>query len=63
MSIKLNGATNGSIQLDVPAAIGSDLNVTLPATAGEIVVANTSGNVGIGTVSPTKLLSLRSGLQ
>jgi hypothetical protein len=48
MSIKLNGATNGSIELDVPAAIGSDLNVTLPATAGEIVVANTSGDVDLG---------------
>ena len=48
MSLKLNGATSGSIELDVPAAIGSDLNVTLPATAGEIVVANTSGDVDLG---------------
>jgi hypothetical protein len=47
MSIKLNGATSGSIELDVPAAVGSDLQVTLPATAGEVVVKDSSGNVGI----------------
>lgn len=44
MGLKLNGATSGSIELDVPAAIGSDLSVTLPATAGEIIVADTNGD-------------------
>jgi hypothetical protein len=44
MSLKLNGATSGSVELDVPAAIGSDLNITIPATAGEIVVADTNGD-------------------
>jgi hypothetical protein len=48
MGLKLNGATSGSIELDVPDNIGSDLSVTLPATAGEIVVANTSGDVDLG---------------
>ena len=51
MPIKLNGATSGSVELDVPDAVGSDLQVTLPATAGEIVVKDSSGNVGIGTTS------------
>ncbi len=51
MSIKLNGATDGSIQLDVPAAIGSDLNVTLPATAGEVAVKATDGSVDLGDVN------------
>jgi len=45
MPIKLNGATNGSVELDVPAAVGSDLQVTLPATAGEVVVKDSSGNI------------------
>ena len=66
MPIKLNGATNGSVELDVPAAVGSDLQITLPATAGEAIVKaadgsvdlgsvdiDSSGNVGIGTSSPT----------
>lgn len=45
MSIKLPGATNGSVEIDVPAAIGSDLSVTIPAIAGEILVADASGDV------------------
>jgi len=50
MSIKLNGATNGSVELDVPAAIGSDLSVTIPATAGDIVVKGTDGSVDLGAI-------------
>lgn len=48
MGLKINGSTDGSIEVDVPASCGSDLSVTLPATAGEIVVANTSGDVDLG---------------
>jgi len=71
MPIKLNGATSGSIELDVPAAVGSDLQLTLPATAGDVVVKaadgsvdlgsidiDSSGNVGIGTSSPSNLLTV-----
>jgi hypothetical protein len=51
MPIKLNGATSGSVELDVPDAIGSDLNLTIPATAGELVAKDASGNVSDLTVS------------
>jgi len=51
MSIKLNGATNGSVEIDVPAAVGSDLSVTIPATAGDIVVKGTDGSVDLGDVN------------
>ena len=50
MPIKLNGATSGSIELDVPAAVGSDLQVTLPATAGDVVVKAADGSVNLGSV-------------
>lgn len=50
MPIKLNGATNGSVELNVPAAVGSDLQLTLPATAGEVIVKATDGSVDLGSV-------------
>ena len=50
MPIKLNGATSGSVELDVPAAVGSDLQLTLPATAGEVIVKETDGSVDLGSV-------------
>jgi hypothetical protein len=50
MPIKLNGATSGSIELDVPAAVGSDLQLTLPATAGDVVVKAADGSVDLGSV-------------
>ena len=59
MPIKLNGATSGSVELDVPAVVGSDLQLTLPATAGEVVVKNSSGNVGVGTSSPTSFIHVQ----
>ena len=40
MPIKLNGATSGSVELDVPAAVGSDLSMTIPATTGTILAAD-----------------------
>jgi len=50
MPIKLNGATSGSVELDVPAAVGSDLQLTLPATAGEVIVKEADGSVDLGDV-------------
>lgn len=46
MGLKLNGATNGSVELDVPDAIGSDINFTLPGadgSAGQVLSTNGSG--------------------
>lgn len=40
MGLKLNGATSGSIELGVPADIGSDISMTVPATAGTILAAD-----------------------
>ena len=50
MPIKLNGATSGSVELDVPAAVGSDLQLTLPATAGDVVVKAADGSVDLGNM-------------
>jgi len=53
MPIKLNGATNGSVELDVPAAVGSDLQVTLPATAGTALVAPGTTSITVPSVNGT----------
>ena len=45
MPIKLNGATSGSVELDVPAAVGSDLQLTLPTTAGTLDRLERAGNI------------------
>jgi hypothetical protein len=60
MSIKLNTASGGSITLQ-EADTASNLTLTVPAQAGSIVAADSSGNVGIGTSSPqAKLVSAGS---
>jgi hypothetical protein len=51
MSLKLNTASGGSITLQ-EADTASNLTLTVPAQAGSIVTADSSGNVGIGTNSP-----------
>jgi len=54
MSIKLNGATNGSVELDVPDAIGSDISgVLLPTTAGTLDRLERAGNI-LQVVGTTK---------
>jgi len=46
MPIKLNGATSGSVELDVPDAIGSDVSgVLLPTTAGTLDRLERAGNI------------------
>ena len=47
MSIKLNGATNGSVELDVPDAIGSDVSLTIPGTTGTVLAAPGSTNITV----------------
>ena len=42
MPIRLNGSTSGRIEIDAPAVAGTT-NITLPATAGEILVGGTDG--------------------
>jgi|TARA_B100000073_G_scaffold193957_1_gene160529 hypothetical protein len=45
MSIKLNGATSGSVELDVPAAVtGGDVNLVIPG-AGTLDRLERAGNV------------------
>jgi hypothetical protein len=53
MGLKLNGATSGSVELDVPAAIGSDLNITIPGAAGTLDRLERAGNI-LQVVSTTK---------
>ena len=53
MPIKLNGATSGSVELDVPAVVGSDLQLTLPATAGTALVAPGSTSITVPSVNGT----------
>ena len=46
MGLKLNGATSGSVELDVPDAIGSDISFTLPGadgSAGQVLSTNGAG--------------------
>jgi hypothetical protein len=57
MSLKLNTASGGSITLQ-EADTASNLTLTVPAQAGSIVTADSSGNVGIGTSSPTARLDV-----
>lgn len=52
MGLKLNGANGGgSVELDVPSTVNSDLALTIPATAGEIVVKATDGSVDLGNAN------------
>lgn len=44
MSIKLNGATSGSVALDVPAVVGGDFNLSLPG-AGTVDRLERTGNI------------------
>jgi hypothetical protein len=58
MSLKLNTASGGSITLQ-EADTASNLTLTVPAQAGSIVTADSSGNVGVGTDSPQRRLHVR----
>jgi hypothetical protein len=60
MPLKLNGATSGYVQLDAPAVAGTTA-ITVPAISGTIIVADSNGNVGIGTASPISKLQVSGG--
>lgn len=49
MPIKLNGATSGSVELDVPAVVsGGDISLTLPiadGSSGQVLTTNGSGSL------------------
>lgn len=58
MSIVLNTPSGGSVTL-AEENTASNVVVTVPALAGSFVTANASGNVGIGTVSPSTKLDVQ----
>ena len=61
MGLKLNAANGGgSVELDVPSTVNSDLALTVPAAAGELVVKDSLGKVGIGTSSPQRDLHIHN---
>ena len=59
-SLVINGDTSGAITLQAPAIAGTT-TLTLPTTNGTLVLADSSGNVGIGTNSPSNKLDISGG--
>jgi hypothetical protein len=66
MSLKLNSSGGGSVTLQEPVT-ASDLTVNLPATLGNtgnsmVVTSDASGNVGVGTSSPSEKLDVNGNI-
>jgi hypothetical protein len=57
MPVAIKGSGGGSVTLDAGAA-AADTTLTLPNTTGTAVYSNSSGNVGIGTDTPTGKLDV-----
>jgi len=52
MSIKLKAESGGgSVELDVPTSVSSDIALTVPATAGEIVAKDGNGNIDVTKIN------------
>lgn len=49
MALRLNGSTSGYVEIDAPAVAGTTA-ITVPATSGEFVVADSSGNIDLGAL-------------
>ena len=61
-TLKLKGSTSGYVELTAPATAG-DNTITLPTTAGTVVVADGSGNVNVsGIITATTFSGDGSGL-
>jgi len=59
MTIRLNGSTSGFTEIDAPA-VAANNTLTLPTTtSGSLVALDSSGRLGIGTVTPDALLTLK----
>jgi hypothetical protein len=59
MSLKLNSSGGGSITLQEPVT-ASNLTLEVPALAGTLIAANSSGRVGIGTTPASILHTLET---
>jgi hypothetical protein len=59
MSLKLNSSGGGSVLLQEPST-ASNVTFTLPSETATAIYANSSGNVGIGTSSPSNKLQVSS---
>ena len=61
-TLKLKGSTSGYVELTAPATAG-DNTITLPTTAGSVVVADGSGNVNVsGIITATSFSGSGSAL-
>ena len=62
-SIVVKGSTSGEVTINAPAVAGST-SISLPTvTGGSFVVSNSSGNVGIGTSSPSSTIDIQNTTQ
>jgi hypothetical protein len=59
MAVKLNSSSGGSVTLQEPTT-ASNYTLTVPAQTGTVVATDASGNVGIGTSSPSQKLTVSS---
>jgi hypothetical protein len=60
MPLKLNSSSGGSVTLQEPTT-ASNRTLTLPDATGTVIYSDASGNVGIGTSSPSVKLTINQG--